>query len=94
MAAGIHSRWRDLGYENKTDISAYALRFSSETDQIRLSLICKILLENPVIFETYDTTVSPEIIISHSPKADWQEGKEIILSSFSWFEYFESQTLC
>ena len=40
--------------------------------------ICKILLENPVIFETHDTTLSPEIIISHSPKADWQEGKEII----------------
>lgn len=77
MAAGIHSRWRDLGYENKTYISAYALRFSSETDQIRLSLN----LENPVIFETHDTTLSPEIILSHSPKADWQEVKEIISSS-------------
>ena len=77
MATGIHSTWRDLGYKNKTDISAYALRFSSEADQIRLSLN----LENPVIFETHDTKLSPEIILSHSPKADWQEGKEIISSS-------------
>ena len=34
-----------------------------------------------MIFEIHDTTLSPEIIISHSSKADWQEGKEIISPS-------------